>query len=87
MKPQILLVSAYFPLTKAKHTHQEYLKWISLYLSKITSHIYFFTPPELEPTIRNLRGDLPITLNTTFTTPFDIPPLKGLEGRYTENPR
>jgi len=29
-----------------------------------------------------LRGDLPITLNTSFTSPFDIPPLRGLKEAY-----
>ena len=83
-KPQVLLVSAFFPLAKAKHTHKEYAKWMTLYLSKVTTPIYFFAPPEMETTIRKLRGNLPMTLNTTFTTPFDIPPLKGLEGRYAD---
>ena len=83
-KPQVLLVSAFFPLAKSKHTHEEYAQWMTLYLSKVTTHIYFFTPPQMEATIRKLRGDLPMTLNTTFTTPFDVPPLKGLEGRYAD---
>jgi len=83
-EPQVLLVSAFFPLAKAKHTHKEYAKWMTLYLTKVTTHIYFFAPPEMEATIRKLRGRLPMTLNTTFTTPFDIPPLQGLEGRYAD---
>jgi hypothetical protein len=55
-----------------------------LYLSKVTTHIYFFAPPEIEGMVRKLRGNLPMTLNTTFATPFDIPPLQGMEGRYAE---
>lgn len=34
--------------------------------------------------IRELRGNLPMTLNATFATPFDIPPLKGMEARYAD---
>jgi len=83
-KPKILLVSAFYPLAKSKHTHEEYAKWMELYLSKVRTHIYFFAPPEMEGMVRELRGDLPMTLNTTFATPFDIPPLRGLEDRYAE---
>jgi len=83
-EPQILLVSAFYPLTKAKHTRKDYAKWMTSYLSKVETHIYFFAPPEMEKTVRKLRGNLPMTLNTTFATPFDIPPLKGLEGRYAD---
>jgi hypothetical protein len=83
--PQVLLVSAFYPLAKAKHTRSEYAQWMTLYLTKITTHIYFFAPPEMEDfNILNLRGPLPITLNTSFASPFDIPPLKGLEGRYND---
>ena len=83
-KPQILLVSAFYPLSKAKHTRKEYAKWMSKYLSKVKTHIYFFAPPEMEGTIRKLRRNLPMTLNTTFATPFDIPPLQGLQARYAD---
>ena len=83
-EPQVLLVSAFYPLAKAKHTRKDYAKWMTLYLSKVKTHIYFFAPPEMERTVRKLRGNLPMTLNTTFATPFDIPPLKGLEGRYAD---
>jgi len=30
----------------------------------------------MAPLIQSLRGDLPITINTTYLSPFDIPPLK-----------
>ena len=82
--PKILLVSAFFPLAKSKHTEKQYAAWMTLYLSKIKTHIYFFAPPEIEGMIRRLRGNLPMTLNTSFATPFDIPPLQGLEARYAE---
>jgi hypothetical protein len=83
-EPQILLVSAFYPLAKAKHTRKEYAQWMKLYLTKITTHIYFFAPPEMEDIVRKLRGPLPMTLNTSFESPFDIPPLQGLEARYND---
>jgi len=80
----VLLVSAFFPLTKSKHSHEDYAGWLRRYLTKVTTHIYFFAPPEIESMIRELRGDLPMTLNMTFSSPFDIPPLRDLRGRYEE---
>jgi len=50
----------------------------------VKSHIYFFTCPEMEDMVRNVRGDLPITINTSFTTPFDVPPLHGLQNYYDQ---
>ena len=79
---QILLVSAFYPLSKSKHTHEEYDVWLSRYLSRVSTHIYFFAPPDIEPTIRRLRGDLPMTLNTTYASPYDIPPLVGMREMY-----
>ncbi|KAJ7505463.1 hypothetical protein B0H11DRAFT_2170298 [Mycena galericulata] len=81
---KILLVSAFFPLSKSKHTMRDYESWLSKFLQPITTDIYFYAAPEMEALIRKCRGDLPITVNTTFTSPFDIPPLDGLRGRYTE---
>jgi len=83
IKPaKILLVSAFFPLSKAKHSHEEYDVWLSKYLSRVSTHIYFFAPPSIEPVIRRLRGDLPMTLNTTYASPYDIPPLVGMQEVY-----
>ena len=79
---RILLVSAFYPLSKSKHSHEEYSVWLSRYLSKVSTHIYFFAPPDIEPMIRRLRGDLPMTLNTTYASPYDIPPLAGMQEVY-----
>ena len=38
----------------------------------------------MEPIIRRLRGNLPITINTSYTSPFDIPPLSGTQEMYEE---
>jgi hypothetical protein len=83
-KTPILLVAAFFPLSKSKHGSGEYSYWQYQFLSFITTDIYFFTTPEMVPTIRQIRGDLPITINATFSSPFDIPPLRGLEEKYAQ---
>ena len=79
----ILLVSAMFPLTKSKHSVEDYISWFSMFLGPITTDIYFYTPPVFSPNIQKARGEgLPITLNTSYASPFDIPPLMGLEEKY-----
>jgi len=85
--PTILLVSAFFPLSKSKHSMSDYKAWLSRFLQPITTPIYFFTTPDMEPLVQSLRGNLPITINTTFSSPFDIPPLKdgvGTQEKYEE---
>lgn len=81
---EILLVSAFFPLSKSKHPMSDYSYWLSRFLGPITTDIYFFAPPDMEQLVRDARGSLPITINTSYTSPFDIPPLKGLEDKYAE---
>jgi len=82
--PHILIVSALFPLSKSKHSMDDYHFWLSHFLGPITTDIYFFTTPALEPLVRAIRKDLPITINTTFSSPFDIPPLLDHQHRYTQ---
>ena len=80
---RILLVSAMYPLKKSKHTHEEYAQWLSNFLGQITTDIYFFTTPEFAHVVRTARGtEYPITVDTTYPSPFDTPPLKGLDGTY-----
>ncbi|KAE9398877.1 hypothetical protein BT96DRAFT_920488 [Gymnopus androsaceus JB14] len=50
--------------------------------TRILLTIYFYTPPELAELVAEVRGNLPITINTTFSTPFDIPPLIDLKEAY-----
>jgi hypothetical protein len=87
-RPTILLVSAFFPLSNSKHSISDYESWLSRFLQPITTPIYFFTTPAMEPFIKSLRGpNLPITINTTFSSPFDIPPLQdsiGTKEKYNE---
>lgn len=79
---KVLIVSAMFPLTKSKHSTTDYEDWLSRFLGEITTDIYMFTTPDLVDTLRRIRGDLPITIDTTYSSPFEIPPLRGLEETY-----
>ncbi|KAJ3926258.1 MAG: hypothetical protein NXY57DRAFT_1029640 [Lentinula lateritia] len=81
---QILLVSGLFPLSKSKHSTEDYRSWLTLFLGSVTTDIYFFTTPELAEVVADVRGSLPITINTTFSTPFDIPPLAKLKEPYEQ---
>ncbi|KAJ7486447.1 hypothetical protein FB451DRAFT_1349901 [Mycena latifolia] len=82
--PKILLVTAFFPLVKSKHSMPKYEWWLYQFLQGITTDIYFYTPEEMEPLVRRCRGDLPITVDTTYSSPFDIPPLNETRDRYYE---
>ncbi|KAJ3749378.1 hypothetical protein DFH05DRAFT_1476494 [Lentinula detonsa] len=79
---QILLVSGLFPLSKSKHSAEDYRSWLTLFLGIVTTDVYFFTPPELAELVAEVRGSLPIIINTTFSSPFDIPPLVNLKEPY-----
>ncbi len=77
-----LLVTAFFPLPTSKHTHAEYAAWLKLFLSHIRTPMIIFTSPTFSTTIKAIRGNLPAIIDTNFTTPFDVPPLRGLEDVY-----
>ena len=79
---RILLVSGFYPIANSEHSMRDYKHWLSLFLSRITTDIYFFTPADWEPMIREIRGDLPIRINTTFSSSFDIPPLQDRRRDY-----
>jgi hypothetical protein len=80
---RILLVSAMFPLRKSKHSAAEYDRWLRHYLGAITTDIYLFTTPAMEDRVRAFRGEnLTLTIDTTYSSPFEIPPLKGKEAEY-----
>lgn len=80
-QPRILLVTALFELAGSKPTED---KWLQHFLGKITSDIYIFTTPTLESHILQLRGSNNIIIDTAYSTPFDIPPLKGKQVAYTQ---
>ncbi|KAF5355163.1 hypothetical protein D9756_005590 [Leucocoprinus leucothites] len=81
-EPRILLVSMYLPLEKSKHSQGDYSYWQSKFLGSITTPVYFYTTPSLEPGVLSSRGSLPIHVNTSFTSAFEVPPLQGLQDRY-----
>ncbi|TFK26312.1 hypothetical protein FA15DRAFT_616074 [Coprinopsis marcescibilis] len=43
-EPRILLVTALYPLAKSKHSDEEYANWLRMFLSRIRSDIYFYSP-------------------------------------------
>ncbi|KAG6901220.1 hypothetical protein C0995_015082 [Termitomyces sp. Mi166 len=91
--PRILLVSALFPLTHAKHTHEDYISWLRNFIGRsgIQSDVYFYTTPELASLVSSLHSSTStspttqrqrLTINTTYTSPFSIPPLARYTSKY-----
>ncbi|GJJ08505.1 hypothetical protein Clacol_002723 [Clathrus columnatus] len=78
----VLLVSAFFPSPTSKHTQAEYNKSLSQFLSRITTDVYIFTTLDFEAQIKEIRGDLPIWIDTTFQSPLEIPPLAEFQDQY-----
>ena len=82
--PRVLLVTAFFQLPESKPIKET---WLQHFLGQVTNDIYIFTTPNLESQILKLRksssNNLKITVDTSYPTPFDIPPLKGKEDAYT----
>ena len=83
-KARILLVSAFFPLPNSQTSKPEYDIRLKNYLGTVTTDIYLYTTPEMRGRIQELRGSiLTFTIDTTYSSPFDIPPLKDKEEAYT----
>ena len=82
---RILIVSSLFIFSKSKHSNEEYDYWLRQFLGPVTTEVYFYTSPDLAPRVQAVRGNgLPITIDTKYNTPFDVPPLQGLEGYYSK---
>ena len=81
---RILLVSAMFPLSKSKHSTKDYTDWLNRFLGPLTTDIYMYTTPDFAETLAEIRGSLPITIDTSYSSPFQVPPLIGLEESYTK---
>ncbi|PPQ71597.1 hypothetical protein CVT24_006457 [Panaeolus cyanescens] len=80
---RILIVTALFPLKRAKNGYDAYPGWVNRFLGSITTDVYFFCNEENAQMMRDLRRPgLPLIIDTTFDSPFDTPPLKGLEAQY-----
>ncbi|KAK0468589.1 hypothetical protein IW261DRAFT_1319328, partial [Armillaria novae-zelandiae] len=82
--PRVLLVSAFYPISTSNHRASEYKQWLSVFLGQVTTDIYLFTSPGMEEIVLNLRGSRSITVNTTYTSPLSIPPLRGRIDKYVE---
>ncbi|EJD39629.1 hypothetical protein AURDEDRAFT_116067 [Auricularia subglabra TFB-10046 SS5] len=74
---RVLLVSAYFPFPSAKHSQDEYNAWLAHFLGAVSADLYFYTPPDMEHTVRTLRGGLPIVVNTHYKSIWDVDMFKG----------
>ena len=82
---RILVVSSLFILSKSKHSEEEYRSWLRQFLEPVTTEVYFYTSPDLASTVQEARGEgLQITIDIKYNTPFDVPPLQGLEEAYNE---
>lgn len=87
---RILLVSALFPLEHSKHSHDEYRSWLANFLGPtgIACDVYFYTTPALEPTLRSLHASSnqthKLVIDTSFDTPFAVPPLTQHREKYTQ---
>ncbi len=82
LERDILLVTAFFPIRGSKHSDGRYRSWMKNFLSTVETPVYFFTMNSRVPEILRLRGPLPIIFNTSYASPFDIPPLRGLSEVY-----
>ena len=59
----VTIVSAYYPLNHSKHSLREYTEWIAAFLPYVSAPIVLYSPPgEALNQIRELRGDLPMTV-------------------------
>ena len=62
------LVTAYFPLSQgSKHSLDDYRRWMANFLPHVQAPIVIYLPPddELEATIRELRGNLPLIVHVS----------------------
>ncbi|KIL63974.1 hypothetical protein M378DRAFT_38038, partial [Amanita muscaria Koide BX008] len=81
---RILLVSAFYRSSHSKHSDNAYTSWLDRFLGQISTDIYFFTSPDLESLILSSRpASFPLYLNTSFPTPFSIPPLLNFSSAYS----
>ena len=81
---RVLLVSALYPLAKSKHSSADYARWLHRFLGSIDTDVYFFTTPDLASIVRDVAAvrARAVAINTTYASPFDVPPLVGLRAEY-----
>lgn len=62
-----LVVTAYYPLNKCKHSQKNYLEWASFFFQSVTCRVICFCDPTIESTFRTMVGN-----NVTLVArPFD----------------
>ena len=82
---RILIVSALFFTPAYKNSNETILSWLPHFLGLITTDIYIYTTPELASAVEAARGiDLPIMIDKSFASPFEVPPLRGRETVYKQ---
>ncbi|KAF8058549.1 hypothetical protein FPV67DRAFT_508666 [Lyophyllum atratum] len=87
---RVLLVSALFPLQQSKHSMEDYRTWLTHFLGPtgVHSDVYFYTTPALAPLLLSLHTQAQhthtqrLTINTTYTTPWDVPPITPHREKY-----
>ncbi|BGP37220.1 hypothetical protein JCM10449v2_001125 [Rhodotorula kratochvilovae] len=77
----VTIVSSFYRVDNGKkHRVSEYHEWLGNFLHSVELPIIFYCAPSLAAYIKNLRGNKPLTLITTYSTPFDMPPVQDLGG-------
>ena len=74
------VVTAYFPLRKAKHSRAEYQSWLENLLGFCQSPMIIYTSIEHQPILHRLRrnGSLITHFVVDYSSPVQMPPIKEL---------
>ena len=86
---ELTIVTAYFPLRKAKHSSSEYLSWLENLLSFCSSPLIIFTSVEFHPILHRLRrnGSLPSFFILDYQSPLEMPPIQPLRSTFERQHR
>ncbi|GAA5826182.1 hypothetical protein JCM11251_007197 [Rhodosporidiobolus azoricus] len=81
LQAPVTIVSSFYRVDNGKkHRVSEYHEWLTNFLHSVELPIIFYCAPSMAAYIRNLRGSKPLTLVTTYTSPFEMPPNEALGG-------
>ena len=83
---EITVVTAYFPLEKAKHSQSDYQSWLKNLFSFCQSPMIIFTTTKFHSTLYQLRrnGSLPSFFVIDYPSPLHMPPIKPLISTFQE---
>ena len=83
---EVTVVTAYFPLAKAKHSQSNYLEWLENLFSFCQSPMIIFTSAEFSPILHRLRrnGSLPSFFIVDYSSPLQMPPIRSLVSTFVE---